>query len=506
MDTKPFDIYLSQFDFLDFGASNGGSIDFARQHLGGDRGLGIDIHRAKVSKMRERGYDCVQGDITRLALSDKSVRFVIISHLLEHLPNRYIVKKAIENAARVATDFLYIQGPFFDADGYLRELGMKYFYSDWAGHTCHLKTTELRQILRDLGLSEGLYFGVSPTDSSADPFIHPFVSPQNQQKYDSAKHPAKEIVDFKRCVYKEMVAILPLRDEIDIEPVVNAVMKTKAGMERIDPNEIRRQLDGDAASSDSHLMRYKGYSIPIDLVRMTGGPPEKWEGVIESHFSVYHRFAPIRPEHNVVEIGCGVGRDAIPLTEILRPGSFYLGVDVLRESIDWCRENITDRHPNFHFVHYDIFSQGYNPRGAMRTRDITLPVADGSVDRFILQSVFTHLFEEDITHYMREFARCLRPEGLVVATCFIQDEETLDLAEKHSRYKFRYEHAANFRINDPGCPERAVSFSPAGLDRMLGASGLELSVPLERGAWSGRKARHFQDLMILRRRNYKISL
>jgi ubiquinone/menaquinone biosynthesis C-methylase UbiE len=44
--------------------------------------------------------------------------------------------------------------------------------------------------------------------------------------------------------------------------------------------------------------------------------------------------------------------------------------------------------------------------------DFTLPVPDKSVDRIALGSVFTHLFEREIVHYMREIGRVLKPNGL----------------------------------------------------------------------------------------------
>jgi methyltransferase family protein len=47
--------------------------------------------------------------------------------------------------------------------------------------------------------------------------------------------------------------------------------------------------------------------------------------------------------------------------------------------------------------------------------DFRLPVADGSVDRIILASVFTHLLPTEVLHYMREFRRALKPSGLVYA-------------------------------------------------------------------------------------------
>ena len=39
----------------------------------------------------------------------------------------------------------------------------------------------------------------------------------------------------------------------------------------------------------------------------------------------------------------------------------YLGIDVHRGMIEWCRENLTPFAPSFEFMHHDVFSRGLNP-------------------------------------------------------------------------------------------------------------------------------------------------
>lgn len=142
----------SDFDFIDFGASKGGSIEFARARLGGKGGIGIDLDFRKVEKMRTLGFSCIKGDITNIPVLSKSFRFVLISHCLEHLYSRLEVELAIREAKRIATDFIYIQGPFFDEDQWLRERGLQLFWSNWTGHTFHLTLAILQEIVYELGL------------------------------------------------------------------------------------------------------------------------------------------------------------------------------------------------------------------------------------------------------------------------------------------------------------------------------------------------------------------
>ena len=213
---------LRRYDFLDFGASKGGCIDFAVARLGGRRGLGVDVDAKKVDAMRAQGYDCIVGDVANLDLPPKSVRFVTMSHFLEHLPDLATVRKAVQSAARVATHFLFIQGPFFDADGYLREHGLKFYWSDWSGHPCHLTIDQLVATFEALGLKDYLALARLPVESSLDAAIHPLASPRNQQAYVVGEHLPKPTTMFDRPLYREMVCLVRLRRFLGWRRVVQA--------------------------------------------------------------------------------------------------------------------------------------------------------------------------------------------------------------------------------------------------------------------------------------------
>ena len=218
---------LSGYDFLDFGASKGGCIDFAKARLGGTNGFGVDIDPRKVAQMRALGYACVEGDVTALELPDDSVRFVTMSHVLEHLPDLDAVARALESAARVASDFLFIQGPFFDADGLLAVDGLKFYWSDWSGHKCHLTTGDLGRTLKALALDDYVCMGRLPVKDSGDSAIHPLDSPRNQHEYDAEAHSPKPDLAFvppryETPVYREIVCVVRLREFAGWQDVVAA--------------------------------------------------------------------------------------------------------------------------------------------------------------------------------------------------------------------------------------------------------------------------------------------
>lgn len=208
---------LDGYDFVDFGASERSYNDIAVVQLGGRKGLGVDVDPRKVTQMRELGYDCMAGDITRLGMARQAVRFVTMSHVLEHLPDLQSVSLAIRQAEQVATDFLLIQGPYFDADDALAKRGFKFYWSDWHGHTCHLTTHQLVDVLRELGLRDYVLTAHGRVLGSDDPCIHPLCSPRDQHAYRAGVHPAKPEVAFEpphfhKPVYREFVCLVRLRD------------------------------------------------------------------------------------------------------------------------------------------------------------------------------------------------------------------------------------------------------------------------------------------------------
>jgi SAM-dependent methyltransferase len=249
------------------------------------------------------------------------------------------------------------------------------------------------------------------------------------------------------------------------------------------------------------FFEYEGYKFPVHLVDMTGGGTDTWDEISKYHVSMYKQYAPIQKDHFVVEMGSGVGRDAIQIAKILSKKGRYIGLDIIRDSILWCQQNISTKHPNFEFIYLDINSQIHNPTGGQKTTDIKLPIPSNSVDRIMLHSVFTHMFEDDITHYLKDFRRILKKDGIVLASFFLLDEETLARARKNKStltFKYPSPFGKDSLVNDNQYPEGAVGYYPAAIKRMLKNSRMKVSGPVHIGSWSGlKKASNGQDIFVL---------
>ena len=77
--------------------------------------------------------------------------------------------------------------------------------------------------------------------------------------------------------------------------------------------------------------------------------------------------AALLPTDRVLDIACGCGRFALPLTRYLQATGSYEGFDVAEELIDWCSQHISWKHPNFRFRVADVIT----PWSADRSHTVT---------------------------------------------------------------------------------------------------------------------------------------
>jgi len=236
------------------------------------------------------------------------------------------------------------------------------------------------------------------------------------------------------------------------------------------------------------ISSFRDYKIPFHLVLLTGAGPETLEPIGKLHIERYHKHMGLDADMTVLEIGCGIGRDVFQLFDVIGPNGRYIGTDVTHDSILWCQKNITVEHPNFKFHHFNIEHELYNPLGTYTSLDFKLPVEDHSVDRVFLGSVFTHLFEDEITHYMKEIARILKPSGMVYATFFLYADELIESARKETTatpLTFEYPYGDGCYIDNADYPTGAVAFTDKVMNRMIKRGGLKLEKDYLKGRWSG---------------------
>jgi SAM-dependent methyltransferase len=126
---------------------------------------------------------------------------------------------------------------------------------------------------------------------------------------------------------------------------------------------------------------------------------------------------------SVFDFGCGCGRVARQLLQQNPRPRRYVGIDVHRGMINWCKRHLSPLDPNFQFFHHDVYAPGYAPGNCLQLAQ-PFPVQDGEFSLVVAHSIFTHLFRRQTEYYLREVARILKPQGVAFTTWFFFDRDS----------------------------------------------------------------------------------
>ena len=235
-------------------------------------------------------------------------------------------------------------------------------------------------------------------------------------------------------------------------------------------------------------------------------PPEKMKFVGNGDFvKIGNEFleyfidkAGLKPTDSVLDVGCGIGRMAVPLTRYLAEGVRYEGIDIVPKGIKWCNKKITPVYPNFKFQLADIYNKLYNPKGKFKSSEYRFPYADNSFDFIFLTSVFTHMLPADLENYLSEISRVIKKDGRCLITYFLLNPESLaDIDKNISQFTFQYNYNADCRLQNDKIPEAAIGYQEEYISDLYKKYGMEIKTPVYYGSWSGRKDfLSFQDIVV----------
>ena len=211
------------------------------------------------------------------------------------------------------------------------------------------------------------------------------------------------------------------------------------------------------------------------------------------------RLCGLRPDSSVLEIGSGIGRMALPLTQFLSESGTYVGIDVVGEGVAWSEQNITSRYRNFRFSCIDIGHPLYNPNGSIRAENYSFPFPSDSFDLIILTSVFTHLGPTETGNYAKEVSRLLKPDGRCLATFFLLNGDAWEgLSRSNTRISFDPKQVGPAYFSSRSTPLAAVGYDETWLLTLF--SNLGLFADVHHGHWSGRPGGlSYQDICVIRR-------
>jgi SAM-dependent methyltransferase len=220
---------------------------------------------------------------------------------------------------------------------------------------------------------------------------------------------------------------------------------------------LRRLLKGGATRGGGEAL-----PLPPPEMRALVGLTDPAQFDNPSGGLVYPYLEP-RAYEKVFDFGCGCGRVARQLIQQRPRPDRYVGVDLHRGMIEWCRANLAPNAPGFEFHHHDVYNVGFNP-GPDKPATAPLPAADHEFTLVNAWSVFTHLTQPQTEHYMREVARILNPEGVLNSTWFLFDKDAFPMMQTFQNALY---------INDVDL-SNAVIYDRSWLRQTAGDAGLTI--------------------------------
>lgn len=264
-----------------------------------------------------------------------------------------------------------------------------------------------------------------------------------------------------------------------------------------------------------YLVRYI-YYLPLDILDMlrgnrykyvpprgyiyTGSPSGSKDFIAQSKQQLYllQHEIQLRPDNAVLDIGSGIGRTAISLTEFLSSKGSYEGFDVVRKGVDWCNSRIGRDYSNFNFTYVPLFNDLYN-KEKLNAEKFVFPYEQESFDKVFTFSVFTHMQIKEIQNYFKEINRVLKSNGMAFSTFFLYSNENENFIAKNKSFGFPIKKDG-FRLMNAKVKSGNIAIHKDKLRKMLESEGLEI-VKIIDGFWKGENdSKEYQDIVIFKRR------
>ena len=182
--------------------------------------------------------------------------------------------------------------------------------------------------------------------------------------------------------------------------------------------------------------------------------------VVATHYGRFlQKYAGLRSNSHVVDIGCSWGYLGFALANLLDKDGSYLGIEVQPEAVKWASERLNWLGDNFRFSLLDIQNDYYNPDGDIPRGQVNLPIKNRWASTIIAGSVFTHMQEDGVQSYLREFYRILVPGGIAA---FSYDDNTF------------WGTNEDYLIYYKSIPDKATIYSRKKISEMIKKANLKM--------------------------------
>jgi SAM-dependent methyltransferase len=183
------------------------------------------------------------------------------------------------------------------------------------------------------------------------------------------------------------------------------------------------------------------------------------------------QLALVRPGDRLLDIGCGPGAMVVGLLARTGTAGSYVGFDVHRPSVEWCRRRYgADPRCRFELAR---LASPYARKNGRPVEEYAFPIDKGQADFVLAKSVFTHLLPAEAEHYLSEIHRALRLGAPAVVTAFLfaPDSRT---GTGHSRFFRGADPTGRVRSRSRLRPQAAVAYERDYFFELVTNAGLRV--------------------------------
>ena len=241
-----------------------------------------------------------------------------------------------------------------------------------------------------------------------------------------------------------------------------------------------------------------GQYPPLHLRRHVGGMSAGFNGASYELVAYLRLLAQLRDGDRLWDLACGCGLLELALNDLGWQGQL-IGSDIHKPSIDWAQKHLGTRFGGHKFIHMDIYSAAYYPKGKLNAQEWFDSFVEKDFDVVVAKSLFTHLLPEEVDIYLRGIADRLRIGGKALLTFFILNEEQQRLAAlgKNRMLFHPYSEDKRCAVYRPQAPTAAVAYEQNYLEKRFRDVGFKVEGwSRYHGAWTGGPdALSFQDII-----------
>ncbi|MGC1206109.1 MAG: class I SAM-dependent methyltransferase, partial [Flavobacteriaceae bacterium] len=232
----------------------------------------------------------------------------------------------------------------------------------------------------------------------------------------------------------------------------------------------------------------------------TGSPAESNDFIAQgSHqLKLLQSEINLKPDDTVLDIGSGIGRTAIALTNYLNSNGKYEGFDVVKSGVDWCNSKIGEDYSNFNFAFIPLFNDLYN-NSHLNAENFIFPYKQEYFDKVFSFSVFTHMQVNEIQNYFKEINRVLKKNGMAFSTFFLYDMRDEEFISKKEGFGFPIKKNG-YRLMNNKVKSGNIAIHKDKLNEMMDKENLHI-VKIIDGFWKENKeSSEYQDIVIFKKK------